>query len=240
MSEPNGFVVRQDAFSGTLTELAHALRSGLVHPRRLDLLRLVSDYLAYFHELAAGDLGRASEALPQVAHVIELKLRLLLPRPPRDDDDDEAVEEVLEAVHLLEELEEAILFLRERRSERRLMLPARTPRPEFPRPERPLRVPVDRLTELAARRRALGYFEVVAERFTLAQAMSRLLAGLKRLRRGRLFELFEAEDWATRTVVFAGMLELVKGGEVLARQERPYGEIELELAAASSDVKDVA
>ena len=232
--------MRQEAFGGTLTELAYALRNGAVAPRRVDVHRLVTEYLVYFHELAAGDLTLASEALPQVAHVIELKLRLLLPRPPRGEDDDEAVEAVLEAVHLLEELEEAILFLRVRRSERRFVLPARTPRPDFARPERPLRIPVHKLAEMAARRRMLGYFELAVDRFTLVQVVARLRSGLRRLKRGRLFDLFEAYDWATRSVVFAGMLELVKEGEVRASQERPFGDIDLELASTPSRVEDAA
>lgn len=240
MSESGRFIVQQDAFTGTLTELAVALRSGAVAPQQLDVLRLVTDYLVSYRELAAADLTLASETLPQVAHVIELKVRLLLPRPPRSDDDEDLVDEVLEAVHLLEELEEAIGFLRERRSQRRLMLAAHTPKPAFARPERPLRVPLVKLAELAARRRLPGYFEVAVERFTLAQAMSRLAARLRRLKRGRLSELIEASDWPTRTVVFAGMLELIRAGEVRASQERPYGDIDLELAAAAPPVEDAA
>jgi segregation and condensation protein A len=238
--DQNGFSVQQDAFSGTLGELAYALREGQLSPRHLDLRALVGDYLTYFREVAGGDLTLASEALPQVAQVIELKLRLLLPRPPRDEGDDDLLEEVLEAVYLLEQLEDAIGFLRRRRSERRVVLSASTPRPDYPRPERPLDIGVERLAELAARRRILGYFEVAVERFTLAQAMARLWKGLRRRRRGMLFELFEARDWPTRTVVFAAMLELVRGGEVRAEQADPYGAIELEMAASRDRVEDAA
>ncbi|MEJ2483405.1 MAG: segregation/condensation protein A, partial [Gemmatimonadota bacterium] len=111
------FTVEQEHFQGTLGELAHALRSGALAPRRLDLYRLVRDYLTYFDAVAESDLELASEALPRVAQVIELKVRLLLPRPPREEGDDEAetLEEALSAVALLEELEEAVQFLRLRR-----------------------------------------------------------------------------------------------------------------------------
>lgn len=240
MPEQSGFSVQQDAFHGSLGELAHALRAGDLSPTQLDLRALVTDYLEHFHALAEGDLTLASEALPQVAQVIELKVRLLLPRPPRGDDEEELLEEVLEAVYLLERLEEAIGFLRRRRSERRVVLAASTPRPDYPRPERPIEVGVERLTELAARRRILGYFEVAVERFTLSQALDRLRAALRRRKRGRLFSLLDARDWPTRTVVFAAMLELVRGGEVRARQKDPYAPIDLERAAVRDAVEDAA
>ncbi len=230
MAESTTFTVEQQHFRGTLGELAHALRSGDLAPARLDLYRLVHDYLDYFEALASSDLEVASEALPQVAQVLELKVRLLLPRPARQQvaAEEEALEETLSTLALLEELEEAVRFLRSRRDERRLVLPARTPRPGYPRPERPLRASPGDLARMAARYRAGSYFEVALERLTLAGAMRRLMSGLKRLRRGQLFELTEAADWASRTVSFAALMELVRQGRARARQEAPFAPISVE------------
>jgi segregation and condensation protein A len=137
-NETPAFLVRQAGFEGTLGELAHALRRGTVAPSSIDLLTLVHSYLEHFESLAASNLELASVALPNVAQVIELKLRLLLPRPPRvaEEEEEEELEEALDAVAMLEELEDAIDFLRQRRDQRRIVLPARTPRPEYPRPSR--------------------------------------------------------------------------------------------------------
>jgi len=224
------FTVEQDHFTGTLGELAHALRTGALPPVRLDLYRLVRDYLTYFDALADIDLELASEALPKVAQVVELKVRLLLPRPPRDEEEgeDDALEETLSAVALLEELEEAVRFLRVRREERRLVLPARTPRPEYPRPERPLKASPGDLARMAARYRAGSYFELALERLTLAGAMRRVMAGLRRLGRGPLFELADARDWPSRTVSFAALMELIRQGRARAQQDEPYGPLTVE------------
>ena len=242
MSEALGFAVRQDVFEGTLTELAYALRTGAVSPSQLDLAPLVADYLYYFEALAKQDLDLATEVLPQVAHIVELKVRLLLPRPPSMEDDAEAVpeEQVLEAIFLLEELEEAISFLRVRRSERRGVLAAKAPKPNLPRPERPVRVPIGTLANLAARYRIASYFEFVVERFTLAQAIGRLVERLRRLGKGSLFEVVDVHDWAGRSVVFAGLLELVKTGRVRARQSESYGTIDVEWMPEEVEIRDVA
>ena len=93
---PEAFLVAQESFSGTLGELAWALRNGTLQPAAVDLLALVRSWLEHFEAASRSDLELASAALPQVAQVVELKLRLLLPRPPREVEE-EAEEELEEA-----------------------------------------------------------------------------------------------------------------------------------------------
>lgn len=212
-------------------ELAQALRGGDLAPQRLDLYRLVRDFLSHFEALAESDLELASEALPRVAQIIELKVRLLLPRPPRDDDadDEAALDEALATVAMLGELEEAVRFLRWRREERRLVLPARAPRPDYPRPERPVRARASDLARLAGRYRVGSYFELALERLTLAGAMRRLAGALRSARRGWLDDLAEARDWPSRTVSFAALMELLRQGRARAEQAGAFTPILVEV-----------
>lgn len=225
------FLVRQAGFEGTLGELTHALRRGTVAPSAIDLLALVHSYLEHFETIAANNLELASVALPNVAQVIELKLRLLLPRPPRvtDDEEEEELDETLEAVAMLEELDDAIDFLRQRRDQRRIVLPARTPRPEYPRPARRITTGIDQLATFAARYRPGSYFEFSVERLTMGGAMNGLLTTLRRWGRLLLSDVVERPSWQQLTVYFAGMLELVREGRITADQQESYGEIELHL-----------
>lgn len=230
-TDADGFVVRQPTYQGDLAGLARALRSGTLAPRELDLRALVDDVLVWFEREAERDLDLASTALPQVAQVLELKLRLLLPRPPRDPGDDEeqpeSSDETLAAVALLEDLESAIAFLRRRRFERSVVLPARAPRPDLPRPRRPVRATASRLAALASNLRPGGYFELTHDRLTLDDAVRRLRSALARVARGTLRSLTPSRSWAERTVLFSAFLELVREGRVDGRQEEPYGEIEV-------------
>lgn len=245
MTDGTGFAVEQEHFRGSLAELAQALRQRSLAPERLDLYQLVRAYLAFFEHLAATDLELATEALPRVAQVIELKVRLLLPRPPRgadDDGDTEALEEALSAVAQLEELEDAIRFLKERRQERRIMMLARTPRPAYPRATRPMRTSPGDLARLAGRYRLGGYFELAVERLTLAGAMRRVMTALRRRGAGPLFALVDATDWPAKTVSFGALLELVKQDRVTAVQACAYGPITVargRMADAPSDGSDV-
>ncbi len=236
MPEYEQFLVEQENFQGTLGELAYALRTHELAPRRIDLYQLVRSYLLYFERYAAADLELATEALPRLAHVIELKTRLLLPKPPRAtaDDEEEVVAATLEAVALLEELEDAILFLRRRREERRFVVPASASAPEYPRRERPSRVTPAELARLAGRYRVGGYFEFAIEHLTLAGMARFVLRALRSVKSAQLWELLGARDWSTRTIGLAAVLELVREGRVSAHQDEPFGPITVTAALAGS------
>lgn len=227
------FQVETPAFTGSLGELAYALRTGRVLPGDLELFSLVTCYLTHYRLVAERDLDLATETLPALARLVELKLRLLLPTPPKAAETEE-LETALETVLALEAFEGAIGFLRERREERRHLLSAHAERPPLPRRARPLAGKLGRLAELATRRRVTHYFELAVERLTLGAAMTRLRERLRHLGRGTLQTLMDARDWPTVTVAFGAMLELVKEGEVTAVQRSAY-EIEIELEPAHPD-----
>ena len=235
-----GFTVTSTHFTGTLGELAHALRAERVTPAQIDLFKLVKAYLEHYRHLSEQSLDLATETLPMLARIVELKVRLLLPRPPKEEDEEE-LEEVLEAVMLLEEFEDAIAFLQRRRTERRFVMSAKAPRPSYTRRERPLKVKLEGLSDIASRFRSTSYFELTAPRLTMADAVAKLRETLGRVGHGFFRDLVAASwsraDWATQVVSFAGFLELVKEGEVQATQSEPYGPIELEEV---TQVRDVA
>lgn len=227
MVEGASFLVAQEHFSGTLGELAHALRSRQLAPEEIDLYALVRSYLNYFEEHAPADMEGATEALPRLAQVIELKVRLLLPGPPEGEGvtEEHLTEEALAAVTLLEELEEAIGFLKRRREERRLLLPARARRPEFPRPRRPERATPSELARIATLFPITGYFELHTEQLTMASMTRSFMNALKRLGRATLALLTSSREWPVRTVGLAALLELIREGHVDATQDEPFGEI---------------
>lgn len=227
---PRGGASDSVVFEGTLGELAHALRSRRLAPREVDLLHVVREVLARFDAFAASDLELATEALPSAAAVVELKARLLLPRPELEAEgaEEEVRDEALRAVALLEALEQAIVELRERRERRRHRLPASAPAPDYPRRPRPLGVPLQRLAEIAARLRPSAYFEMVRDRLTIAGAIQALMRLLRPGERRPLDALVEDSEWGTRTVYFAGALELVRDGRAKLHQRRPFAPIEVE------------
>jgi len=241
------FAVRVAAFSGSLAELARALREARIDAQDIDLLQLVRDYLRHYRAVAESDLEHATETLPDMARIIEIKTRLLLPKPPRSKTDD-ITEDVVAVVLELDAIEDALVFLRQQRQRRAQVIAAHTPRPDYPRKPRPLTArTLQNLRSIASKHRISNYFEVAIERLSIPQAMRTLKTQLQRVRRGVFSQLVAthlsehvsdehtptdvrtpAERWLLRAVYFAGMLELVKEGTLRAHQADPQEDIVLE------------
>lgn len=240
------FQVRLAVFTGSLADLAHALREARVNAADINVLQLVRDYLTHYQAVAAHDLEHATETLPDMARIIEIKTRLLLPKPPVQLQD--VTEEVIAVVLELDAIEDALVFLRQQRQRRQQVIAARTPRPDYPRKPRPLTTrTLHNLRLMASKHRVSNYFEVAIERLSIPVAMRTLKAQLQRLRHTTFSECVAvhlkdsqtnnlqanelpapADRWLLRVVYFAGMLELVKEGTLRAQQDDPQAEIVLE------------
>ena len=241
------FPVGDEVFEGTLLELAAQLRAGKLRPIQVPLLKLTRDVLQRFHalrgelELSQGDLDAtfrtssldlASEALPHLAGVIELKTRLLLPRQPNVAEEGEAnidadLEDVLEGVEALAKLEGAIQFLRDRRRERSLLLVAQVPPIKLPRKFKPLSRSLGDLVKAAQRHvREVNIFDLALDRMTMPMALERLRDFGKRLKKF-FFHDVPTQSWGERTVLFGAMLEAMRAGDLEASQPEQYGAIEI-------------
>ncbi len=228
-------------FSGSLGELALALRAGRVLPGEVPLLTLTREVLARVQVLRgplAGPLGALeAELLPPMAAVVALKARLLLPRPPVEDLpelDEPEPDDVLSGVEALAELDQLVAFLAQRRREREGLIPARAMDLGLPRrPRRPAGTSLSKL--VAAARNAVREVEVpllARERLSLKDALVALRAFAGRLVQFGLNSV-PARDWGERTTYFTALLEGVRSGELEAHQEAPYAPIEVRAGQAS-------
>lgn len=232
-------------FSGSLPELAAALRSGALTPAEVPLLAITRQVLDGVRELAGPTPGgwaqTAPELLPALAGVIALKARLLLPAPPptpgEEAEDWEEGEDVLEGVEALAELSTLVQFLSQRRREREGLIAARPLSLGLPR--RAPRRPAASLVQLVeAARSAVRQVELpllAEDRLTLAGALATLRAFGSRLGRFSFWSV-HAPSWGERSTYFAALLEGVKEGSCEAVQAEPYGEIEVRALPALSSI----
>jgi segregation and condensation protein A len=77
------FIVDVDGFEGPLDLLLTLARSQKVDLRRISIVRLVDQYLAFIAHLAKADLDLAADYLVMASWLAYLKSRLLLPRPEK-------------------------------------------------------------------------------------------------------------------------------------------------------------
>ncbi|HXJ79343.1 MAG TPA: segregation/condensation protein A [Candidatus Methylomirabilis sp.] len=237
--EGSGLTVRVESFVGPLDLLLHLCRTNEMDLTRLSVRTITDQYLAHLESLQFQDLESAGGFLVMAATLIYLKSKLLL--PPTPDEDAEALDEegellrqelaerlreyarikALGAWLALREAEQALLF---GRGGNELPLPDEIPLQDLS--VHLLQRALERLIEEQKRRaprdvepNPLSVLERMSEILQLLRHTWSLLfssvAGLERVR----------AEWV---VTLLALLELVRLGEVRARQAEPFGEITIE------------
>ena len=79
--------VRMSAFEGPLDLLLHLVRQGRMDVFDLPIAPLCDQYLSYLAAMEAMNLNVAGDFLVMAATLLEIKSRMLLPKPPADRED---------------------------------------------------------------------------------------------------------------------------------------------------------
>lgn len=85
---PDALEVFLDAFEGPLDLLLYLIRRSNINILDIPMAPLTNQYLAYVEAMRAKNLELAAEYLLMAAMLLEIKSRMLLPRPAREAEDD--------------------------------------------------------------------------------------------------------------------------------------------------------
>ena len=87
--EEYGYKVDLEVFSGPLDLLLYLIREDEVEITDIPISRITDQYLAHIEALQAINMNLAGEFLLMAATLMEIKSRMLLPRPERDEEEPE-------------------------------------------------------------------------------------------------------------------------------------------------------
>lgn len=236
---PDALRVFLEAFEGPLDLLLYLIRRANIDVLDIPMAPLTVQYLEYVEAMRASNLELAAEYLLMAAMLLEIKSRMLLPRPPREeaieiDPRAELVRRLLEyeqtklAASRLDALpragrdfEKAGAFVVEKIVERM--------------PEVSLHDLQLAWLRLVKRARLVQHHRVEREELSVREHMALILRKLH----GSAFvvfdTLFDAEKGAASLVVsFLAMLELVKETLVVVTQNEAFAPIYVKLADAGN------
>jgi segregation and condensation protein A len=228
------YQVELDTFRGPLDLLLYLVKRHEVDVCDIPIARVAEQYVAYLNVLNIINVEMAGEFLVMAATLMEIKSKMLLPRPEEgaaaeDDPRQELVRQLLE----YRKYKDAAALL-EAQAERAGARQARQP-VETPAPPDPARQPVRRVElwdlvsafgRLMRETSALQPKQIVMDETPIHVYMERILDRLQTQPRLSLTELFEPPRTRGRLLgLFLAILELIRGRRVHCEQPDPFGDI---------------
>jgi segregation and condensation protein A len=234
---PDALEIVLEAFEGPLDLLLYLIRKENLDILDIPMAPLTRQYLEYVEEMRKTNLELAAEYLVMAAMLMEIKSRLLLPRPPaaealEEDPRAELVRRLLEyermkkAAQGLDELPQVgrdviaiSVWIEKQLSER---LPQVAPRDL-----------AEAWRTLLHRARLSAHHRVSREELSVRAHMSSILRALRERRVVEFGELFEPQRGvAVLVVTFLALLELARELLVEITQSAGFGPIYVKLAHA--------
>ena len=235
------YSVKLPQFEGPLDLLLSLAQQGQVDLRDIPLGQIAEEYLA--HSRADFNLEEATEVLWMVAAMIEMKARLLVPKP---DAPPEPIEPGPEASDLQERLAaQATEYRAYKEVSSALRALEDYQKHVFARPkgadsgevvlEGVTLVDLFRAFQVVLERARANIGEIAAEEIKVADRMEAILAQLQASPDGVEFPHLFARSGSTLEVIvtFLALLELIKQRRVRVEQPKPFAVIRLMLAEAA-------
>jgi len=232
---PDALCVILEAFEGPLDLLLYLIRKHNLDVLDIPMAQLTAQYMVYVEMMRAHQLELAAEYLLMAALLIEIKSRMLLPRPvAADADESDPRAELVRRLLQYEQMKKASRGLDELPQAGRdytlvWVLVDRAIGERFP------EVDCDDLREawlgLVARARAMRHHKVTREQLSVRERMSALL---RRLQSGNFLEFSQLfnplRGVADLVVTFLALLELARESLVQITQQGSFSPIYVRLS----------
>ncbi len=237
---PDALEVFLEAFEGPLDLLLYLIRRQHFNILDIPMAQVTRQYLEYVEQIRHNNLELAAEYLLMAAMLIEIKSRMLLPRPPAaegqepEDPRAELVRRLLEYERMKLAAQEIEALPQAGRDFWRVHVTveksARSLLPE---------VSLDELraawSDVLQRARLTAHHTIEREQISVREVMSHVLRRLQDRRFAEFQELFEPPKGTSYAVVtFIALLELTREGLVQITQAEAYAPLYVRLAYTPS------
>jgi segregation and condensation protein A len=241
------YQVKLDAFEGPLDLLLHLIKKLEIDIYEIQVSVITEQYLDFIHHMKVLELDIASEYLVMAASLIEMKSRMLLPKPEllidddlfgEDHEEEDPREELIRRLVEYRQYKEAAEILKDREEEQAQVF---TKKPhdlsdfKGALPEAPL-APVSVYDMLSAfqhllRRKQLGrplHTKIERQSLPVGDRMKDILSHLKRAKEPLAFEsLFPYPNRTHIVVTFLALLELMKLKHIECVQSQNFQDISI-------------
>jgi segregation and condensation protein A len=238
MTEP--YRVDLDIYNGPLDLLLYLIRRSEVEIIDVPIAAITEQYLAYMEAIQLLEPAVAGDFLVMAATLMEIKSRMLMPKPPPETEEaqdprSELIQQLLE----YKRYKDAAMWLADQAAERAERVGRLAPEPleapaDAPAPEAPVEVSLWDLVEAFSRLMKATLANVppaIVDEDVPVQVLSeRLLDRLRREHEVAFARLFDGQVSRRQiAAMFLAILELVRLRRIRAMQKEPFGEILISL-----------
>ena len=228
------YTIKLDAFEGPMDLLMHLIEKNKIDIYNIPMAELTSQYLDYLDAMREFNMEIASSFLVMAATLLQIKSRMMLPKPPKEDEEEEPEDPRQELVNRLLEYRRFRLVsqLLDSRQDTQERYVARDPMPlpvhHLPPDSLPIKALWEAFQTLLVVKKELTIPKALVDRETwnIEGQMEKLLSELSRS--GGVLPFREAFPSGTRgelIATFLALLELLKLRTITVRQPHPFAEI---------------
>ncbi|MHB1426323.1 MAG: segregation and condensation protein A [Gemmataceae bacterium] len=243
--EHSDYLVDLDTFRGPLDLLLYLVKRDEVDIRDIAIARVCEQFKDYLDAVPWIDVEQAGDFLVMAATLVEIKTRLLLPRPeessePVDDPRLELVKQLMQ----YKKFKDAAALLEARAEQQSQRLPRQPPPPPStaaPPPVKPVELwdLVSAFGRLMRETLALQAQTITIDETPLHVYMEMILQRLQAEKRLPFSALFTPPYTRGRLVgLFLAILELTKTRRVVPEQPEPLGDIWISLSELTAEYTD--
>lgn len=238
---PDALEVYLETFEGPLDLLLYLIRKHNLDILDIPMAELTTQYMSYVEKMKAINLELAAEYLLMSAMLIEIKSRMLLPKPPDVEEEDDPRAELVKRLMEYEAIKQAAQRLEDMP---KVGVDIEVAAAYYERvslvkpPEVSLDDLVDAWRNVLKRARLNQHHKLGRAELSVREHMSLLLRRLSVTPVLRFDELFEIESEGVPKLVvnFLAMLELAKEGLILITQQEAFGTIYLQANSSGREV----
>jgi segregation and condensation protein A len=236
---PDALEIILEAFEGPLDLLLWLIRRNSLNILDVNMTALTRQYIEYVEAMSRKRLELAAEYLVMAAMLIEIKSRMLLPRPEKavEGEEHDPRAELVRRLLEYEQMKLAARGLGELPQAGRDFLTLSVHIPQLAAKRLPQLAPDDLLAAWGAilkRASMTRHHRIGRQELSVREHMSRIMKHLKEAGRSLFSDLFDPEQGRSALVVsFLALLELVRERLVDIVQNEPFSPIHAQLAVAA-------
>ncbi len=234
------YQVDLDTFRGPLDLLLYLVKREEVDILDIPMAEITEQYLHYLQVLQLIDVERVGDFLVMASTLMEIKSKLLLPRPETlGEDEPDPRDELVRQLLQYKQFKDAAALLHQRAEEQATRLPRQQPERAAPYID-PAQQPIQQVelwdlvsafSRLLRETLITQANQIIVDETPISVHMDRLLERLAHRPRMRFAEIFDPPHERARLIgLFMALLELIKARRIAVEQPELFAEIWITIA----------